>query len=167
MKPNWPHSRLTALFLSVGWLSGFGTLPTWGAETPDILSIGLLNGRPVVDFSPAPAAVEYRLLQSPSPTETFSPDTGEVLSGFRLTGGLLGDDNRFFRVESVPLSAEALAATTLLHRIAYGPTPDELDRVRRLGPAAYLEEQLAPEKISETLDIGDAGQRGVGGGRRR
>lgn len=43
-----------------------------------------------------------------------------------------------------------------LNRLAYGPTPDLLDRVltgpRAMGAAAYVAEQLAPEKIPDSLD---------------
>lgn len=39
----------------------------------------------------------------------------------------------------------------LLSRAAYGPWPSDLDRVRAMGADAWLEEQLAPEKIDDTL----------------
>jgi uncharacterized protein (DUF1800 family) len=39
----------------------------------------------------------------------------------------------------------------LLSRAAYGPWPGDLDRVRSIGAAAWIDEQLAPEKIDDTL----------------
>jgi uncharacterized protein (DUF1800 family) len=39
----------------------------------------------------------------------------------------------------------------LLSRAAYGPWPGDLDRVRLMGADAWIEEQLAPEKIDDTL----------------
>jgi uncharacterized protein (DUF1800 family) len=38
----------------------------------------------------------------------------------------------------------------LLNRAGYGPAPGEVERVGRLGLAAYLEEQLNPEAIDDT-----------------
>jgi uncharacterized protein (DUF1800 family) len=39
----------------------------------------------------------------------------------------------------------------LLSRAAYGPWPGELDRLRAMGAEAWVEGQLAPEKIDDTL----------------
>ena len=38
-----------------------------------------------------------------------------------------------------------------LNRTSFGPTRDEVQKVNRLGIRAYLEEQLHPERISDTL----------------
>jgi len=49
--------------------------------------------------------------------------------------------------------AEAAAddpAWRALNRIAYGPRPGDLERVRAMGVDAYVEEQLAPERIEES-----------------
>src|SRR5437870_1218295 len=35
--------------------------------------------------------------------------------------------------------------------LAYGPTPDELERVSALGPQAYIDEQMKPESIIDPL----------------
>jgi uncharacterized protein (DUF1800 family) len=35
----------------------------------------------------------------------------------------------------------------LLNRITFGPRPDERDRVATIGPAAFIEEQLAPDTL--------------------
>lgn len=155
MNLHWLLRRLTAIS-SVGIC--FGALTTTSAQSqdaPTVAGIGLQAGRPVINFTPAPAAVEYRLLNSPEVDGTYALDGQATAAGLSLTGSLLGDDNRFFQVESVPMTSDALTATTLLHRIAYGPTPDELDRVLAIGPAAYIAEQLAPESITETLDVLD------------
>lgn len=39
----------------------------------------------------------------------------------------------------------------LLSRAAYGPWPGDLDRVRRMGTDSWIEEQLHPERIDDTL----------------
>ena len=37
-----------------------------------------------------------------------------------------------------PQSTNSLLTATVLNRLAYGPTPDELERVRGIGPDAYI-----------------------------
>jgi uncharacterized protein (DUF1800 family) len=44
---------------------------------------------------------------------------------------------------------EERAAARLLNRIAYGPRPGDVARVAAAGVRAYVEEQLAPESISD------------------
>lgn len=157
MKPLWSRRWLTAFATSIGCLASWHTAVGQSPDAPGIRSITTQNGRPVLNLTPAPASVGYQLLQAAAIEGTYTPDHEAVQSGLQLTGGLLGDTPRFFRIDSVPLDAESLAATTLLHRIAYGPTPDELERVRALGAAAYINEQLAPETITETLDVAAGG----------
>ncbi len=48
----------------------------------------------------------------------------------------------FFRLGIAPLSSNALLAGHVLNRLAYGPTPDELERVKAIGAQAYINEQL-------------------------
>jgi uncharacterized protein (DUF1800 family) len=157
MKPLWSRHRLTAFATSVGCFAGWLTAFSQTPDAPGIRSITTQNGRPVLELTPAPASVGYQLQQAQTVDGTYAPDLEATQSGLQLTGGLLGDTPRFFRIDSVPLDAETLAATTLLHRIAYGPTPDELERVRTMGTAAYINEQLAPETITETLDVAAGG----------
>jgi uncharacterized protein (DUF1800 family) len=51
---------------------------------------------------------------------------------------------------SAPLSHEQ-KIVHFLNRISFGPTPEEVQRVDRLGFRAYLDEQLAPEKIPDNI----------------
>ncbi|MCP5265218.1 MAG: DUF1800 domain-containing protein [Burkholderiaceae bacterium] len=44
--------------------------------------------------------------------------------------------------------ATTAQALHVLNRIAYGPRPGDLERVRRMGIDAYIAEQLAPERIA-------------------
>ncbi len=48
---------------------------------------------------------------------------------------------------AIPLKDEALVAH-VLNRVAFGPRGNDVDRVRRIGVDAYLEEQLQPERIA-------------------
>src|SRR5205085_12503512 len=81
----------------------------------------------------------------------LSNDTAGVLSGttFKVTNT---QPMRFYSLTATPMSSNDLLTVNLLNRIAYGPTPDELARVKAIGPQAYINEQLAPEAITETID---------------
>src|SRR5438445_7850419 len=66
--------------------------------------------------------------------------------------------NAFYRLEVVPMdtsgaaqSTNSLLTSTVLNRLAYGPTPDELERVRTIGAQTYIDQQMAQETISENL----------------
>jgi uncharacterized protein (DUF1800 family) len=48
-----------------------------------------------------------------------------------------------------PALPVASPAMRLLNRMAYGPRPGDVARVARLGAAAYVEEQLAPDTLPE------------------
>ena len=54
----------------------------------------------------------------------------------------------------VPEAAVADTDERLLHhvigRAGYGPRPGDVDRLREVGVAAYLERQLTPENISDS-----------------
>lgn len=50
--------------------------------------------------------------------------------------------------------ATVAAALRLLNRAAFGPRPDDLARLLRIGPDAYLDEQLHPDRLEETPAIG-------------
>jgi uncharacterized protein (DUF1800 family) len=59
---------------------------------------------------------------------------------------------QFYSIRQEQMSADAVATANLLNRIAYGPTPDELERLAVIGPEAYINEQLAPETIPSSID---------------
>ena len=88
---------------------------------------------------------------------------GAVSAAAGLLSGCESLEQRFTK-EALP--ADALPpslpvqspAMRLLNRMAYGPRPGDVARVARLGVAAYVEEQLAPEALAEepvlTLRLG-------------
>jgi uncharacterized protein (DUF1800 family) len=81
-------------------------------------------------------------------------DSSGILSGYEWKTPLrAGTPASFYRIQVTPISEESLAGATVLNRIAYGPTPDELERIKAIGVQAYIDEQLAPERIQEDLDI--------------
>ncbi|MEY2409130.1 MAG: hypothetical protein QOF48_1800 [Verrucomicrobiota bacterium] len=59
---------------------------------------------------------------------------------------------QFYSLQLTQMNTNALLVANVLNRIAYGPTPDELERVTAIGPQAYITEQLNMETVPETLD---------------
>jgi uncharacterized protein (DUF1800 family) len=53
------------------------------------------------------------------------------------------------RASSVPAHADAATIAHVLNRIGYGPRPGDVARVQRMGLAAYIDQQLAPERIAD------------------
>ncbi len=76
-----------------------------------------------------------------------------VLIGVLLVGSLAAARPSFARPDAAPAqdSGEALVAH-VLNRVAFGPRPGDVERVRRIGVDAYIDEQLQPERIV----VGDA-----------
>lgn len=50
--------------------------------------------------------------------------------------------------QDAPLTPEAMAVH-VLSRLSFGPVPQEVERVRAVGAQSYIEEQLAPEKMTD------------------
>lgn len=57
----------------------------------------------------------------------------------------------FFRIAATPMASNTMAVATVLNRLAYGPTPDDLE-IYSNSPQAYINQQLAMEGIVETMD---------------
>lgn len=51
---------------------------------------------------------------------------------------------------AVPSDPDAQTILHVLNRMGYGPKPGDIDRVRAMGLAAYIDQQLHPEKIADT-----------------
>jgi hypothetical protein len=120
-----------------------------------IRDIAITNSQRVIRFAPYPAADEYKLFHADTVQGRYSEDAAAILSGYDWKTpisrpGTLG----FYRLHVTTLNDHDLLAATVLNRLAYGPTPDELERVRAMGPQAFIREQLAPENIPENLDWG-------------
>lgn len=150
MKPQscWSPSSAAA----AGFLLLATTLAHAAEPSPDILGFRLDSGRPAIDFNPVPAAVSYSILGGADLALPFTPIPGTI-NDARWTGtGMAAGEAGYYRVQAQTLSADEIAAANLLQRIAYGPTPDELDEVRRIGVDAFIEQQLAAETIAEDLD---------------
>ena len=53
------------------------------------------------------------------------------------------------RDNAVPAKADAKTITHVLNRIGFGPRPGDVERVQQMGLAAYIDQQLRPEKIAD------------------
>lgn len=116
---------------------------------PPVLSVVPDHGAWRLEWSPYPHAESYRLLRAPAPIGPFAPELGPVED---LTWSMSADaGQQFFRVEALTLEPAGLLTAVVLGRLAYGQTPAELDRVRAIGPEAYIAEQLHPESIPEDI----------------
>lgn len=143
--PRWSAKVILLLLLSPA-------LRAAEPASPDITGIRLQAERPLLDFHPAPSALSYSVLGSPDLTQPFAPLPG-TFQGFLWTGSqVIGPDSGYFQVLARSIPTNDLAVVNLLNRLAYGPTPDELERARQMGPDAWIQEQLAPEAIAEDLD---------------
>jgi uncharacterized protein (DUF1800 family) len=120
--------------------------------TPDITGFRIESNRPVLDFKPIPSAVTYSIHAGPD-LEAAMPISDGSFKEFTWTGSeAFGDGNRFFQLQAQSMPPDRLTVATLLNRLAYGPTPDELGRARLMGPDAWIEQQIAPEGIEEDLE---------------
>jgi uncharacterized protein (DUF1800 family) len=106
----------------------------------------------MVQFPLCPAAQEYKVFQTPRLDLPFAEDLSGSFWGGTWTAPLAGPQ-AFYQIGVTPLDPNVVLTTTALNRLAYGPTPDELERVQAIGPQAFINEQLAPELIQETLSI--------------
>jgi uncharacterized protein (DUF1800 family) len=119
------------------------------------------NNQVRLRWKPFPATESYRVWSSAEaqgPYRLVENPTGKAFD-FLIEPAVPWS---FYRVEATPMSTSNALVSIVLNRLAYGPTPDELERVRRIGADAYIAEQLAPETIIEPLDqIPDPSTNGV------
>jgi uncharacterized protein (DUF1800 family) len=119
---------------------------------PQIIGSKTTNGEPRLVF-PYPGAQRYDIFSADSVDGPFLPDTnsGRFLgSAWIVTNG--SGAGRFYKVSATPMSSNDLFAGTVLNRLTYGPAPDDIDRIRSIGPQAFIDEQMAAEAISDTIN---------------
>ncbi len=127
------------------------------AAKADSATIGLTitNQQKVLRLPILPATDSYKILTSTNLGGNFLETKDGLITGFNWTAPMTGNQE-FYRVQTVPLAPDALLRATVLNRLAYGSTPDELTRLSKIGADAYIQEQLAPENIQETLSIDES-----------
>ena len=137
--------------LSLIWL---GSVLSLSADEPGpaITGLSISNGQKEVTFELFPAAESYKFLKTEHLGGPWAEDPSGTLWGGTWTAPFAGPIG-FYQLEVTPMDRNVLLTTTLLNRMAYGPTPDERERVRWLTPQGFIAEQLAPENIQEELAV--------------
>ena len=105
----------------------------------------------MLKWVPYPSADQYTIRRTPSLDQSFQPDASGILSGNTFFP-IMSASNGFFRLEVLPMPTNRLQAATVLNRITYGPTPDDLEFLSTNSVDAFIERQLAPETIAEIED---------------
>ena len=113
------------------------------------------NGEPRFTF-PYPAAQRYDMFSAGTITNTFTLDTnsGRFLGPSWIVTN--GGPMRLYQVSATPLSSNEIFAATVLNRLTYGPTPDDIDHIRSVGAEAFINEQMAAETIAESINVDPA-----------
>jgi uncharacterized protein (DUF1800 family) len=118
--------------------------------SPPRIAITASNAQPRLVF-PYPAAEQYNVLSTRDAGQPTMADSSGILLGptFSVTNF---EASRLYGVAVTPLTSNQLLAATVLNRLTYGPTPDDLDRITTIGPQQFIDEQLAFEAVAEHLD---------------
>ena len=145
------HAFVAAVCLgSLAHFSLFAADPVLKAP----LSITVSNGTKTVQWPLVPALDSFRFSFGTDVTNISTVANGGVVRSF--TGYSYSVSNvlqkQYFGVHLTQMSSNAQLTANVLNRIAYGPTPDELERVASIGPDAYITEQLNIQTVPETLD---------------
>jgi len=140
---------------------------------PVITNITAAGSQKALRFAPYPAATAYTILSTTNLSLSFTTNTNFTLSPYLLGITTITNSptnivsftnygyewrttnnfsNAFYRLQVTPQSSNAALVAMVLNRLAYGPTPDELDRVTAMGGDAYINEQLNPESITENVN---------------
>jgi uncharacterized protein (DUF1800 family) len=146
--------NLTSL-LTAGLLPFLASKLQAADPLPRILSLSKAGSQTALQLAPHPATERFKILFTDDLAKPFSEVTNGNLSGYGWTS-VVTEQLGFYRLEVVPVKPTAQLGATVLNRLSYGPTPDEIERVltgpTAIGAEAYIEEQLAPERIAEDLD---------------
>src|SRR5258706_1118455 len=123
-------------------------------QPPSINEVRVTNAQKKIQWTPYPGAQEFKIWRSGSLFGPYTEDSSGSVSGYEWTSPAGGSD-KFYQLQVVPLAPNALLTATVLNRLAYGPTPDELQRVMSSpgGPDGDIKEQLEPESIAENLPV--------------
>lgn len=152
VRKDFPMKRLFSFFFC--WLASHLCLLAQEPPQPAITNFISSGNQRIIEWAPYPAAKSYKILSSTNGGSSFTTNSGGVVAGYDWTGTSTVPAN-FYLLQVTPLSGNELLTANILNRIAYGPTPDDLERILTgpgaIGPDAYIAEQLAPELISETV----------------
>ena len=139
-------------------------LPAADPPPPTITNINVNGNQRNLRFAPYPGAEAYQILTAPTPYGPYVTNFGFAPTPYVISASTNGTNfgyewrgndsspSAFYRVQVNPMSHQDLLSSIVLNRLAYGPTPDELERVKAIGAQAYIDEQLAMEGLPEPLD---------------
>jgi uncharacterized protein (DUF1800 family) len=117
---------------------------------PQISISKTTNGLPQLAF-PYPATDQYTVFGATNPAGPYVTPVPGVLSGPTFTVTNPGPRG-FYRVNATPMSSNDLFKATVLNRLTYGPSPEDIEHINAIGPEEFIDEQLKPDLIPENLD---------------
>ena len=118
---------------------------------PVITSASASNGQVRLQWTPLPAVSQFTIVSTPVLGTPYGPNNNGQIRGYEWTGPATGSAG-FHRLMVTPLSSDELLSATVLSRLTYGPSPEDVSRIAAIGPQAFIDEQLAPNTIPEDLD---------------
>jgi uncharacterized protein (DUF1800 family) len=120
------------------------------AQNPAI-DLKITNQQKVIGLPVVPAE-QFKILTVPDLSSPFQETSSGTIKGYQWSDSVKRA-MEFYRLKIEAKDPNALLSAILLNRIAYGPTPDDLERLAQIGPQAYIKEQLAPWTIDERLAL--------------
>jgi uncharacterized protein (DUF1800 family) len=122
----------------------------FGQDAPQI-EIIVTNQQKVIQLPLIPAE-SFKILTTPNLSAPFTEATSGTFNGYQWSD-TVKQAMEFYRLKVEAKDSNALLSAILLNRIAYGPTPDDLERLAAIGPQAFINEQIAPWTIDENLPV--------------
>src|SRR4051812_28247851 len=94
---------------------------------PPSLSGGMgSNAQQVLTWTPYPAAEQFRMLSTTNLLAPFTEDFSGKIAGYSWSQGM-SNGAAFHKLMVMPMSSNDLFAATVLNRLTFGPTPDDID----------------------------------------
>ena len=129
------------------------TLPAFGQliPAPPVFSgVILSNNQRILNWTPYPGAQQYTILSTTNLGQPFLTNASGTISGFTWTATNTSRIE-FQLLQVTPMDSNALLMATVLNRLCYGPTPDLLDQLGTNNIQPFIDSQLNPETIVETV----------------
>ncbi|HUR46293.1 MAG TPA: DUF1800 family protein [Candidatus Saccharimonadales bacterium] len=150
MKAHRPTDRLAILL--------FGLLivvPNLKAGDPNpplpVPTITVSNGQESVNWTPYPGAKELKMFTTTNLAYPLSEDLSGLMNPNGWTAPMLGPVG-FRQMRMTLMPSNEVFTGNVLNRLTFGPTPEDVEHIRAVGPQAFINEQMAFEGITESLD---------------
>jgi uncharacterized protein (DUF1800 family) len=104
-----------------------------------------------ITWTPYPAAEQFKILTTTNLMSPYTEDFSGKISGYTWSKPL-SNGAAFHKLMVMPMSSNDLFAATVLNRLTFGPTPDDIDRIKAIGPQAFINEQMNFGAVPETID---------------